>query len=128
MTKIYDQHDKAFSQVSAYVLMKGKEQIGTIALKYPKDGAGRLYAYVHVHGLEMVRGFAGGYGYDKRSAAIQSALSNIVLAKKDEYMTQDDADRFNKPVIKLWKAMDNMSAGDWQRDIEKQGFKVLRAI
>ena len=77
MTNIYDLHTKAFSHVSAYVILKDGERVATIALKYPKDGAGRLYAYVHYIGLEMVRDYAGGYGYDKRSAAITRATAKI---------------------------------------------------
>lgn len=46
---IYDQHRKAFSNVSAYVVMAGEQRCATIAFKFPKDGAGRLYAYMHYH-------------------------------------------------------------------------------
>ena len=74
---IYVLHAKAFNRVSAYVIMRGEERVATIAFKFPRDGAGRLYAYVHVFGAPMVRGYAGGYGYDKRSAACSSAAKHI---------------------------------------------------
>jgi hypothetical protein len=76
MTNIYDQHDKAFSQVSASIIIKDGAQVGTIAWKYPKDGAGRLWCYFHIHGQEMVRAYAGGYGYDKKSASLMHAIDN----------------------------------------------------
>jgi hypothetical protein len=79
MAKIYDQHRAAFDAVSAYVIARHGEQVGTIAFKYPRDGAGRLYAYVHFHGIEMVRGFAAGGGYDKHSAACAAAARAMAV-------------------------------------------------
>jgi hypothetical protein len=74
---IYDQHSKAFDRVSAYVLADHAtgEQVGTVAFKYPADGAGRVYCYLHIHGLPMMRGCATGYGYDKTTAAFEAAAS-----------------------------------------------------
>ena len=77
MTTVYDLHDKAFANVSAYVIAHKGERVATIALKFPKDGAGRLWAYVHWIGTPMVRGSAGGYAYDKRSAAIAAAARKL---------------------------------------------------
>jgi hypothetical protein len=77
LTQIYDQHAAAFRQVSAFVIAKNGERVATVAIKFPKDGAGRLYAYVHWAGAQMERGSAGGYGYDKRSAAVAAALRKI---------------------------------------------------
>jgi hypothetical protein len=77
MTDIYEQHRKAFENVAAYVIAKDGEQVATVAFKYPRDGAGRLYAYVHWLGLPMVRGYANGMVYDKGSAAVCSASRNI---------------------------------------------------
>lgn len=57
---VYQLHDKAFANVSAYVIAKDGERVATIAFKFPRDGAGRLYVYVHWFGLQMVRGWAGG--------------------------------------------------------------------
>ena len=79
MTKIYEQHEAAFKYTAAYVVLNTDfQRVATIAFKFPKDGAGRLYAYVHWLGCEMVRGFAGGYGYDKTSAAVESAIEKLV--------------------------------------------------
>lgn len=74
---IYRQHDAAFANVSAFVIAKDGERVATVAFKFPRDGAGRLYAYVHLIGDEMVRGYAGGYGYDKRSAACADAARKL---------------------------------------------------
>lgn len=77
MTDIYDQHAAAFRSVMAFAIVRDGQQCGKIAFKFPKDGAGRLYAYVHWHGVKMVRGYAGGYGYDKKSAALANAAAKI---------------------------------------------------
>ena len=69
----YQKHDAAFPLVSAGALVINGEQKGTIAFKFPKDGAGRLTCFLHLHGYPMVCGTASGYGYDKKAAAFESA-------------------------------------------------------
>jgi len=73
MTTAYEKHSKAFAVVSAGALVVNGVQIGTLAFKFPKDGAGRLTCFLHIHGSPMVVGSAGGWGYDKKSAALESA-------------------------------------------------------
>lgn len=118
---IYDQHDSAFNQVSAFVVTKGKDRVATIAIKFPRDGASRLYAYVHWLGPPMVRGFAGGCGYDKRSAAVSCAAPLMTL---EEY-ADDKGKRLQKKFIKA-ASLDNGS--DWTRNIQDAGFTVLQAV
>lgn len=78
MTKsIYQLHDAHFEHVAAYALIKSGRHIGNVSFKFPKDGANRLWCYVHFHRDEMARGCASGYGYDKKSAAFEAALDNI---------------------------------------------------
>jgi hypothetical protein len=76
-TNIYRQHEAAFANVSAYAVLQDGKMVATIAFKFPRDGAGRLYAYVHWIGTDMVRGYAAGGGYDKRSAACAHAASKM---------------------------------------------------
>jgi hypothetical protein len=80
MTKLtnWQKFDNAFKQVSAFVVMDRDTMQPTakIALKFPSDGAGRVNAYIHLIGMEVQHGYAGGYGYDKRTASIISAASN----------------------------------------------------
>ena len=74
----WQKFDNAFKLVSAYVVMgqDTMQPIAKIALKFPSDGAGRVNAYIHIIGMEVQHGYAGGYGYDKRTASIISAVSN----------------------------------------------------
>ena len=123
MTKpdIYDQHKAAFSNVAAYVVAKDGEQVAKIAFKYPRDGAGRLYAYVHILGLRMERGFAGGYGYDKHTAAVSSAARKIVVEPSETTIVRPHA-------VQL-KAIMEIDAGDyWYRNLERAGFSVWNAV
>ena len=74
MTKSnWTKFDTAFAQVSSFVILdaESKDVIAKIALKYPKDGAGRLSCYMHIVGTEVQIGTASGYGYDKRTADYQ---------------------------------------------------------
>ena len=74
----WQKFDNAFKSVSAYVVMDQDtmQPIAKIALKFPSDGAGRVNAYTHLIGMEVQHGYAGGYGYDKRTASIIGAVSN----------------------------------------------------
>jgi hypothetical protein len=117
MTKIYEQHESAFKNVSAFVILKDGERVATIAFKFPKDGAGRLYAYVHWLGLEMVRGHANGYGYDKKSAAVEDAMT----ALKKLGNTPNDC-------MVFWSALRDIGGAAWDSALREAGFTVLQAV
>ena len=51
MTTAYDKFDKHFAQASAWVIVNEQgEQVGKMSAKYPKDGMGKLYLYLHLYG------------------------------------------------------------------------------
>ena len=125
----YKQHAAAFSNVSAFVIMKGKERVASVALKFPKDGAGRLFAYVHFFGMPMVRGYAGGYGYDKRTASVEDAFKKIDPA----YFSPDTSgytwDKERKQCARFVAAINTAKDGmDWQASLQKAGYNVLQAV
>ncbi len=108
---VYDKHSKHFAQVAAYVIIDSEgNQKGTMSVKYPKDGMGKLYLYLHLYGSQMVQVSVSGCGFDKLSVAVQKAadqyvkqnLGNDKLAVQDLDFLQDlcdvdhDFDRFNK--------------------------------
>ena len=127
MTDIYDQHQKAFPRVSAYVIAKDGERVATIAFKFPVDGAGRLYAYVHWFGVTMVRGFAGGYGYDKRSAAVANAVIKMKLDDREDRHRDDEG----APVTDRAEFIDALFADSghyWDRRLQDAGFTVWQAV
>lgn len=116
--EVYTQHDAAFANVAAYVILHNGERVASIAFKFPRDGAGRLYVYVHWFGTEMVRGFAGGYGYDKQSAACVNA------AKKLSHTGNGDADALCDFSVALQKD----DGSRWYDQLRKAGFDVLQAV
>jgi len=129
MSNIYDQHRAAFSNVSAFVVMNGAELVAKVAIKFPRDGAGRLYAYVHFFSMPMVRGFAGGYGYDKRTAAVEDAMKKIDPAyfSPDKYgntweKERAECEEFRNAIL---AARDGQ---DWTDSFRKAGFTVLQAV
>lgn len=125
-TKIYDQHEAAFNHVSAFVIAKEDgERVATIAFKFPRDGAGRLYVYVQWFGVEMVRGHAGGYGYDKRSAACSVAAKK--LHKVRAAATPDGGER---PITgdAFIAALIPDHGQDWDRRLRDAGFEVWQAV
>lgn len=125
MAKIYDQHTAAFKRVSAYVVCnKEGRMIAKVAIKFPRDGAGRLYAYVHVIGLLMQRGSANGGGYDKEGAAVEVAAALIGKQAKslpEEYDTTKQGRLFAA-------ALNKIGGRAWDVALSDAGFHVHSAI
>lgn len=126
MADIYEQHRAAFAQVSAFVVLKDGARVATIAFKFPRDGAGRLYAYVHWLGLEMVRGFASGYGYDKRTAACAAAMHPLRkhAAAPGEY----EILRHESALAAFVEALAADRGPTWESALRDVGFTVLQAV
>lgn len=125
MTDIYDLHTKAFQRVSAYVIARDGERVATIAFKFPADGAGRLYAYVHWLGAPMVRGSANGYGYDKKSAACLSAIQRMTRLEGKHY---DPLGPEVSAQMAFARALDTDDGQYWDRRLETAGFTVWQAV
>ncbi len=116
MPDIYEQHKAAFALVKAFTIAKDGERVATIAFKFPRDGAGRLYAYVHWIGLEMVRGHAAGGGYDKRSAACNHAASKLDRGQED------------CPSLFQQALINGDNGAGWDRCLRDAGFTVWQAV
>jgi hypothetical protein len=141
MDTIYDQHDAAFLQVSAFVIARTVntaslnhdpvieiDRVATIAFKFPKDGAGRLYCYLHVLGLPMVRGMAGGYGYDKRTAAFEDAAKKQASAKLEDWQTEDGYAAQREIARAILASFEGRGGHDWQANLRHAGLTVLQAV
>ncbi len=122
MTDIYEQHHAAFNSVEAYVICKGSDRVASVAFKFPADGAGRLYAYVHWFGLEMVRGYASGGGYDKRSAACASAMRAAGFARRAPGYPIDP----NPAIFADALLLDGSKS--WDIVLRDAGFQVFQAV
>ena len=128
MTNIYDKHDAAFNRVSAWVIIDTHEtaadlgqsvqRFGTVAIKYPADGAGRLTAFVHFFGTQMQSGTASGYGYDKSTAAVHAAVAKI---------DRDESDPRQLEALAAFRAAAHTGT-DWQDILRTAGFSVLQAV
>ena len=69
----------------------------------------------------MVRGFAGGYGYDKRSAAVANAMRKITLEVKPHDEARDNLFRFVG-------ALEKDGGHYWDRRLQDAGFTVWQAV
>ena len=130
-TSIYDQHRASFPLVSAFIVAKGGERVATVAIKFPRDGAGRLFAYVHWIGIEMVRGYANGYGYDKRTAACCAAIGRMPASLDlDTYADgtphHSEAERADYAAFSA--ALKRDDGTDWDRHLRDAGFDVWQAV
>lgn len=118
---IYDIHAKAFASVSAYIVVKDGEKVASVAFKYPRDGASRLWTYVHWLGVPMVRGYAGGYGYDKHSAAVANAIPRIDI-NSPRVTNLPDAKTFVETL------REGHCGNYWYDRLRKAGFEVWQAV
>lgn len=116
---IYDLHRDAFANVSAYVITKDGKRAATVAFKFPRDGASRLWCYLHIHGAPMARGYAGGYGYDKASAAFEAAAE-----KHSTAIQMDDGGA----IAAIKAAVAGDSGYSWDRRLRDAGFEVMQAV
>lgn len=133
MANIYDLHAKAFSNTAAYVICANGERVMTIAIKYPKDGAGRLWAYVYFIGQPMVRSYANGYGYDKTSAAVSSAIESIPLpVVPDELAGKAWAElscaRDREAIAELQNGFKNIGGKGWSDIFRDLGYQTYQAV
>ena len=76
------------ARTSVWVLLCAGELAGRIITAWPNDGAGRVRVMVSIYSGplkqdETLFGQAGGYGYDKESAAFQDALNRHGIASND---------------------------------------------
>lgn len=124
----WQKFDNAFKSVSAYVVMDQDtmQPIAKIALKFPSDGAGRVNAYIHLIGMEVQHGYAGGYGYDKRTASIIGAASNCNDYLNDAKNHQNINGK-QKQFIDL--LLSDEAQGGWMEVINhNNGFIVIQAV
>jgi len=93
--------------------------LATIAFKFPRDGAARLWAYVQWSGTEMVRGYADGYGYDKQTAAVESAVAKLALSPTEASPARREA---------FQAALSNCGGYGWEQRLRDAGFDVWQAV
>lgn len=130
MENIYDQFDAAFRKVAAYCFVhpETQQQIN-VCFKYPADGAGRLYCYVHFVHAEMVRGFAGGYGYDKTSAAFINAVNKIEQLSATGSADFEYRLKMNTEISRIQQVIGKYYNGqEWDRLLHDLGYKKHNVI
>lgn len=121
---VYQKFDSAFSNVSAYVILKDGEHVANITLKYPKDGMGRLQCFIHIHGTEMQNSFVSGCGYDKRSAAIHNTAKQY-----KEFIANNSEYKLRPSETELLELLSSYEASNgWSDDLYRNGFNVINVI
>ena len=76
------------SRTSVWVMLQDGKVAGRIITAWPNDGAGRVKVAVMawdgvLKDYDAMLGQAGGYGYDKESAAVHDALSRHGIVSAD---------------------------------------------
>lgn len=80
----FEQLDAHTKGVSADLILDLGKPVARIVFRHPRNGEGRLYAYVQVWGVTdgSARASAAGFGYDKKSEAVRKALRALVARAK----------------------------------------------
>jgi hypothetical protein len=113
----YAAFDRAFSNVSAYIILHSGAAVGRVAFKH---GAS-VQCYAQIWGAEMTRGKAGGGGYDRASAAAGQAFA----------IMSTDADTLPDAKAHVDAIKDAMAGPDgqrWASRIEAAGYTVQHVI
>jgi hypothetical protein len=76
MVNVFDKPGPSRTGVDVLLDSETHEYRGRIVTAYPKDGAGNLYVFVQFDGKSNTAS-CGGYGYDKKSAAIETAMQKM---------------------------------------------------
>ena len=127
-SKVFDamEKDPILSRVRTFVITHPKKQdMATIQIVYPKDGAGRLKAFcVDRFGQECVaqQGYAGGYGYDKAGAA----MSGFVIDGKliTDHCAEDEQSKlFLRAYGRSMLRQDADAAKVIEEKARKQGYR-----
>lgn len=129
---IYDQHDKAFNNISAFVLAHntphGIERLATVAFK--RGATGNVKCFFHMIGYEMQSGNAGGGGYDKMSAAFYDAVTKSlkkVASEPENVLNADSSDmKHARAIVEAAKAGNGSS--HWHAALRGAGYALLQAV
>lgn len=112
----YAAFDRAFSNISAYVILHSGAAVGRVAFKH---GAS-VQCFAQVWGCTMERGKAGGGGYDRATAAAEQAFAR---------MGDKDASAHAQPhLYAMQEAMVGPDGARWTRRLEDAGYTVQHII
>ncbi|SEG64681.1 hypothetical protein [Bosea lathyri] len=123
---VYNQHDAAFSHVSAYVVIDKRDGacVAKVAIKRSTSGL-RTTAFVHWLGVPMVKGVANGGGYDKDSASVANAARRMLdLMGIEPRLTREALDDYD-----AFRAAASLDGGKrWDDAVRDAGFSVFQAV
>lgn len=121
---VYQKFESAFSNVSAYAILKDGEHVANITLKYPKDGMGRLQCFMHILGNEMQNAFVSGCGYDKQSAVIHKTAKQY-----KEFISYNPEYKVKPSALELLELLSSYEASNgWDGVLYKSGFDKINVI
>lgn len=125
---IYQQHDAAFNNVSAFVVLKDGERVATVAFKRGLS----VTCYLHIIGLEMTKGRANGGGYDRQSAAAWDAVSRskptppAPMEHSESIAYKTCLNALRGEIVEALKNGNGRS--HWDKALRDAGFTVLQAV
>lgn len=108
----YAAFDRAFSNVSAYIIIHNGAAIGRVAFKHGVS----VQCYAQVWGSDMQRGKAGGGGYDRSTAAVEQAFARMGGTDANAAAAEH--------VTAIKAAMAGTDGKRWTQRLEEAGYTI----
>ena len=121
-SKIYDSFDSATRHLSAFAVLDSGQYVARVIFRYAESGM-RVTCYLQAWGSPMVRAYANGCGYDRCTAAIDSALARACKAS-----AADEARPDVQAVLDRMRHAVKDDGMSWDSALIKAGFTVLSLL
>lgn len=128
MSNIYDIYEKAIGNTAGWVLIKDGVVKGKVVFRYPRDGMGKLWAYVHFFGLRMERGSCSGCGYDKHPFAVRNALQKIQPVERYEHGNKEYYEETDKEIARIVEAFNKYDGNSFDNTFRDLGYTCQRVV
>lgn len=114
---VYEQFDKDFPRIAAYVVVRKKNRVAKIAFKFPTHHTGKIAVYLQWIGQPMVYGQAQDKTGNEQTNAILAALVHLL-----------DASKKNKILEEFISALIDGNSIDWEENLAFAGFEIWQAL
>lgn len=121
-SRIYESFDSATKRLSCFAVLDSGQYVARVIFRYAESGM-RVTCYFQAWGSPMVKAYANGCGYDRCTAAINSALARACKASA--------ADEARPEVQAIAERMRHAVKDDgmsWDSALIKAGFTVLSLL
>ena len=120
-TALYSEASRALGGASAHIILEGTRIVAKITIKYSKSNL-RCTAYLWIAGGGISKGYAGGGGYDRQSAALAKAARAMPPCEYRGIVGYQE--RYDAII----GALLNDNGERWHERLYKSGYSTIDAL